>query len=407
MREPQIIFSGREAVSRVTVWEWGERWRDDISNDSWQVRTYLRWVRFVMDQILDGRPHVVINFDETSLASVRHSGVGMASGSPSRRKCLERPRERVPRHHGKVTLMSAMCDSPGLQPLLPQVVLAKYTQNAVPPRRLRDQYAQSGFPFEFWVGTSGATTPAIVRSWATRLRSVVHGYNDDAWICLVMDCSTSHLALGTIRHLRRLGILVILVPAKLTWLLQPLDVAAFGEMKKTMRTMEARHRLRTANGAVGQYEWMTLAVEAVRASVVNRCWSAEFGKLGYGFTLDVVSRTIRQYVDVEAVVPQLPSRADFADLIGRPVTTPTTNALYDSIVGGALATWRLDRDVEPARGARADLPVSRDAEFMAPGPVRSDDDFLEVLSQFAHDAQDWVEHLNDPRDAVVFFPRVA
>ena len=51
-----------------------------------------------------------------------------------------------------------------------------------------------------------------------------HSFDPDAWILLIWDCSQVYLNEDVARHLRCLGILVIVVPAKLTWLLQVLDV---------------------------------------------------------------------------------------------------------------------------------------------------------------------------------------
>ena len=171
------------------------------------------------------RQHVFVNMDETQLASVKHHGKGMISGRKKRREDRRRsPRDPDDRHHTKVTYIAAISDSPDLQPLLPQVVLPRYTQHARPPPAMLHDYSGLGYPFEFWHGTAGSTTPGIVQAWMTRLRSVISSFNDGAWIVLALDCDTNHLSVATMAHLRRLGIIPLLVPAKLTWLLQLLDV---------------------------------------------------------------------------------------------------------------------------------------------------------------------------------------
>ena len=88
------------------------------------------------------RQHVFVNMDESGLSACRHSGRGMAirchrqSSTAARR----RPRDPIDRSHACTTYMAAVCDSAELQPLLPQVILAKYTQNRDPPVALQQQY---------------------------------------------------------------------------------------------------------------------------------------------------------------------------------------------------------------------------------------------------------------------------
>ena len=93
-----------------------------------QAAVYLRWARFLVSHIVGGRQYVVVNVDETALANVRHTGVGMVSGGHGRPRSQCRPRERASRAMGKVTLLGCICDSASLQPVLPQVVLPRYAE---------------------------------------------------------------------------------------------------------------------------------------------------------------------------------------------------------------------------------------------------------------------------------------
>ena len=212
--------------------------------------------------------------DETQLASVKHAGVGMISGRKRKRTDHRRsPRDPIDKHNTKVTLIAAVCDSSRLQPLLPQVILPRYTQHVRPPAHLLHTYAGFGHPFEFWHGTAGATTPGIIKTWLTRLRSVISSFNDSAWIILVMDCDTSHLSVKTMAHIRRLGIIPLFVPAKLTWLLQLLDVYVFGVLKKDMRLEELRRREASMAGPskdVSAWSSLHLASDAQWSIVIGQ-----------------------------------------------------------------------------------------------------------------------------------------
>ena len=324
---------------------------------------FLRWIRFLVEEVLVNRTHVILNADETSLTSVEHSGLGMASGR-KRTRNGERTRSRDPpdRFHNRVTYLALTSDSPELQPLLPQVVLPKYTQNARPPQFVLDKYALFGFPFEFWHGTKGAVTPGIMQAWVTRIRSIVSSFNSDAWIVLLIDCSTSHLSVQTIAHFRRLGFIIVPIPAKLTWLLQVLDVYEFGIAKKDIRIEDSKHRWATDTGEIPRLDRMQIATNSIRKHVVNRDWSAAFEKLGAGTENRPTSSSLSKYLPPGDITPALPTLQEFADLIGRAPHTGVTQRIYRMIMSGTLELRNQDLAATPRRAATMDLPTSVAAE---------------------------------------------
>jgi hypothetical protein len=194
----------------------------------YQVLLYLNWLRFIIDSVMPGRLYVFINMDETSLSSVTSSGRGLVSLPKIKRDLgWKQPLDKTDRANVKTSLMACVCDCPRLQPFLPQVVLPKFTKRVAPPQRVLNAYANTGAPFEYWHRSTGWPDSSCMIRWSTRLRSVVSSFNPNAWIILTMDCSYCHWNIKTIAHLRRLGILVLIIPAKLTWLLQLLDLYVF------------------------------------------------------------------------------------------------------------------------------------------------------------------------------------
>ena len=168
-----------------------------------QALIYLQWVRYAIEIVLRGRSYVILNMDETSLSSVEDQGKGLRTCRRSSRGAHPvRRRDSADRSNGKTTLVATVCDNRDLQPYLPQVVLARYTQQAAPPAALSTAYANSGEPLEYWHRTAGYATSNIIKKWAVRVRSIVHSFNPDAWILLVWDCSQVHLNEDVARHLR-------------------------------------------------------------------------------------------------------------------------------------------------------------------------------------------------------------
>ena len=181
-----------------------------------QALIYLQWVRYAIEVVLIGRPYVVLNMDETSLSSIEDQGKGLRTCRRAARGAQTVRRGDVAdRSNTKTTLIATVCDNRDLQPYLPQIVLARYTQNAAPPAHLKHECARSGEPLEYWHRTRGFATSDIIKKWAVRVRSIIHSFNPEAWILLVWDCSQVHLNEDVARQLRRLGILAIVVPAQI------------------------------------------------------------------------------------------------------------------------------------------------------------------------------------------------
>ena len=294
--------------------------------------------------------------DETSVSAVKAAGKGMVATCRVKKHARWRqPKDTADRTDVKTTLIGVMCDAPELQPVLPQVVCPRYTKDALPPQHILDLYAAVGSPLEFWHKSSGWVGSQIFIKWITRVRTIVSSFNSSAWIVLTLDCSNAHLNVKTIRHLRRLGVLVVFLPAKLTWLLQPLDVYAFGELKQRIRVAQTALRMSASSGSLDIGSWINGTADAIRHVLVDRDWSDAFAKLGTGCS-DELRSQLRQYVAPSDLVPRLPTLEQFAAMVNRPAHTDVTRKVYKMIMGQHLAVSRMPGVAMPPRGAHVHLP---------------------------------------------------
>ena len=322
-----------------------------------QALVYLRWVRFAIEHVLVGRSYVILNMDETSLSTVEDQSRGLRTCYKSQNsKNLKRQRDDIDRSNGKTSLLATVCDSHDLQPYLPQILLVRYTRNTAPPAHLLNAFAATGEPLEYWHGTGGWASSETIKMWATRMRSLIHSFNPDAWILLVWDCSQTHLNLDVTRHLRRLGILVIYIPAKLTPLLQVCDVCVFKELKTRIRILKTSIRCKDATGRLRPGDWIASCGAAIREVIVDRCWEDAFERMGLGATIDTVEGRVKRTVPPNQVQPRLPSRAEFGRMVNRSPETEGLRELYESIVRPFLTVNDLPPDAAPRTGAIVPIP---------------------------------------------------
>jgi hypothetical protein len=327
-------------------------------DDRDKVMIYLRWAQWLFRCGLRHLNHVVINMDETSVSANHDTDKGWVVNAGVR--AASNLTTTASRSGGPVltcTLLGCICSDSLVQPHLPQVFLPKARGSGDVPNYVMQQFAGCGAPQEFWHGTNGWVDFVSMKHWATRLRSVVqscHGLQ--TWIVLVLDCATCHLDVRTIRHLRQLGIVVLLIPSKLTYLLQPCDVEVFGVFKDTLRRASLLKRLRNENGNVTFADWVSNVSETVHGIISNVDWSDTFSRVGLSREYESLRSDIAGYVGEEDLGPRLPSVEEFAELIGRPAQTELTHHLYRLILLTHVELPDLPIGSMPRAGAVIDLP---------------------------------------------------
>jgi hypothetical protein len=320
---------------------------------------YLRWAQWLFRCGLRHLNHVVINMDETSVSAshdtdkgwVVNAGVRAASNLTT-----------VPSRSGGpvqiCTLLGCICSDAAVQPLLPQVLLPKARASGAVPQYVQDQFSACGAPLEFWHGTNGWVDYVTMKHWATRLRSVVQScHGAQTWILLVLDCATCHLDIRTIRHLRQLGIVVLLIPSKLTYLLQPCDVEVFGMFKDTLKRASLLKRLHNQDGLVRFGDWLSNVSDTVHGIISNVDWSDTFPHVGLAREYEALRSDIASYVGYQDIGPRLPSVAEFAELIGRPAHSELTQSLYRLILSSHVELADKLPGAMPKSGALIELPV--------------------------------------------------
>jgi hypothetical protein len=123
-------------------------------------------------------------------------------------------------------------------------------------------------------GTRGWVTAANFCQVLTLVRRSVLRQRPGAQLVIAMDSAAQHIADAAVRHAQRLRVHLLLIPGRVTWLLQPLDTHVFAELKRHLHRIQLEARLASASGVLPPAEWVTLLERAVRAVLVERDWSA-------------------------------------------------------------------------------------------------------------------------------------
>ena len=344
-----------------------------------QAHTYLQWVRWVILEALLERPHVFVNMDETTISHVSSSTQGyVPSRKVQREENMVRRRSKPDRHGVRTCLLGVVCNVPALQPFLPQVILPSYRKHSRPPAEVLAAYKNTGAPLEYWHDTNGWRSSATIKRWLTRLRAIVTSFDDKMWIVLIWDCAPVHLNEQVLSHARRLGILVLFVPAGLTHRLQVLDVHIYALLKRRIREHMLSFQRRSHDGLLSRHGRILSVGKAIHETIVNVNCIDCFRSVGVCAQLDALRSDVLDIVSHALIAPALPDRARFAEMTGLASHTARTAHLHALTMQSWLNLRAQPIRALPAAGTTVPLRSCQFASMRDPfphdgGPLSWDD----------------------------------
>ena len=169
-----------------------------------------------------------------------------------------------------MTVIGLVAQDAGLQRCLPQVFVPK---DASTTRAEKALLASMPLPLQWIRGTSGWVNDEPLRQVLTCLRAIVRRHSPGSPLVLLMDSAALHLTMPVLRHAANLNMHLVFVPARVTWLLQPLDSHVFAKMKRRLRAMQQEARVTASSGTLTTTQWLALVIASVQEMLVDMTWA--------------------------------------------------------------------------------------------------------------------------------------
>ena len=263
-----------------------------------------RWYNYKESLTPPGKRVLRVNLDETSVLF----WYGHQRGWVSTKKRLKRRGRRTPTafatlstQRKAVTHVGLVCDDEALQRLLPQyIIVNEKTMTSGEAEAIRGSLPG---PIRLLRLQSAWNTEDVLLILLRDLHLVLEPHAEELHVLLLWGTVAFHWNDRLLKACERYNFELILIPALLTHVLQPLDTHCFAHFKNFLRQEYRRVQLEQEAAVVGASEWMQILVRAIERVLNGRSWRRAFDETGYGAS----QARLSDYVLKELELSQTPA----------------------------------------------------------------------------------------------------
>lgn len=250
-----------------------------------------------------------------------------------------------------MSLSACIASDPEVQKLLPQTLRAKKAKFPLYLQDIADALLPEKVTIE--LGPSLWTTQESFKEWVSQLNESLQDLKDTHWFILVVDAARCHINEEIANWCYLLGFLMIFVPAGLTWMLQPLDVYVFADLKRRIKDRLHAVRIAQEDGQCPPAKWLPIVMKEV-ASLNNADYSRPFSRLGLDgeqLNLRVVDHGIINAAHLATHGVRHPTEDELATCLGR------KNVPFYEMLMAPFTQERRDAEYDAAGESITDKPL--------------------------------------------------
>ena len=284
-----------------------------------QAAALWKWSNALHANVPADKTVLRINMDETCIrlhdGCQRGNLVAEAGDIKTSPKSLT---ENVSSRDGKAccTHVSVICDDKELQPLLPQVLLLN---NSLVSARCFRAIKAAVPSFVLVVRWARAWMNAEVMVWWCKvLAEALRHVQSQRQIILYLDCFRGHWTRKALLAMARHHFWVCLIPAQMTWALQPCDTHVFARYKACLRTECLAARVQRTDGSLDWADLVRAVTACITAVLHHEPWLPAFEQIGLVGRQTLVSARVLGKLGLRVcsdVGDQLPCFADFQSML--------------------------------------------------------------------------------------------
>ena len=286
----------------------GNARRSDSEHDWWQAWSSLsrapptrilqalaawQWYNFAASNVPAGKQVLRMNLDETALCLHQ----GPAHGNVF---AAHRTAQRTSKRRAYMTHVAVICDQREVQLTLPQVIIGN--ECVLPSRQMDALRASCPANVQLVRQKSAWNNAALCAQIVAAIGEAVRPHADKYQPVLLFDAAKIHCSKEVALACLKAGIWAIVVPARTTSVLQPLDTHCFQRYKAHLRAEYAHARGRTDNKDLDIGAFLACVYRTIKVVMQGQRWSKAFDRDGFGARQAETSSSVKAAALLEECV---------------------------------------------------------------------------------------------------------
>jgi len=239
----------------------------------------MQWAKSAADNLAGKKP-LFVNMDETSISFHYGKQRGLVVSKHVLPPGKSHKKETVKNDDAKAHLsyLTFLTHDSTVQPKIPQIFLGnKHKLSAGMMKKLAPQIPDG---FYVWREESSWNNFATMRKALCLLMNCLQDLLGTHQVILVLDVARCHFHSSIFALATRLRVRLLYVPAKLTWLLQPLDVYAFSRLKQRLRKRWLDMCVDSVSGEIERMDWLLAVFDVAKKLLCEVHWHCAFESVG-------------------------------------------------------------------------------------------------------------------------------
>ena len=200
------------------------------------------------------------------------------------------------------SLIAFVCDDDDLQKKLPQIlVVSSAVVKALAVEQMRRTLPPNVF---LWSQRRAWTTGELMVAVVKTLRQCLESDLVDRQVILSSDVFRAHTTKAVWRALARLNFFYFLIPARMTWVMQPCDTHVFAQFKRHLQEAAQTAAVRDQKGYVPLATLFDIVGDTVQVVLRGKRWAHAFHDLGLAGNQEGLSASVLQKLGL-AAAPQV------------------------------------------------------------------------------------------------------
>lgn len=277
---------------------------------------FFRWVNGAIDE--NEKLPLIINMDECSLAYHMTGIIGTVLRTCPLSGVCPQDFARLGDRRGHITYISSICSDSAFSHILPQVLLGNCQRFA--KRILAEVRPTLPGNIFLWREKSAWNNRFLMRKYVKLLCQALGDALKTRAVFLVVDMASCHIHPSIPAFALRRGLRMILVPAGLTCVLQPLDTHVFRSFRSKLQQLWLIHKSRNEGGEVSLQDWLLLVCKTIEEVICGQEWEHAFERDGLVHAQALVSPKLLAslgWKDLPTIGAGLPSIGQAARMFPR------------------------------------------------------------------------------------------